>query len=271
MSTFRSLVLALSFAGMVGAALLARQTAHATSPSFDHSHALWAHVLAKHVVGDRFDYAGLKRDRTTLDEYLEQLHALKPEELAAWTREQQFAFWINVYNAHVVALVLTEYPVDNIKDIGGLFSPVWKKAFIAMPGLHPSGKPDYLSLDEIEHQILRPRFRDARVHAAINCASISCPPLRNEAFVAERLDDQLDDQARKWLADPTRNRFDEAKSRAEVSEIFDWFKDDFVRDGGSVLGWIGKYAPASEATWLSKVKVKLSSLDYSWKLNDVRH
>lgn len=243
----------------------------AAQVSFDQTHALWTSVLTVHVTGDRCDYAGLKKDRAVLDRYLSQIHAVKPDQLASWTREQQFAFWINTYNAHVVDLVLSEYPVESIKDIGGLLSSVWKKSFIAMPALHPSGKPGKLSLDEIEHQILRPRFKDARVHAAINCASLSCPPLRNEAFVAERLAEQLDNQVRKWLADPTRNRFDEAKSRAEVSEIFDWFEDDFVRDGGSVVGWIAKYAPPSQSTWLSKGKVKLSFLDYSWKLNDVEH
>ncbi len=241
------------------------------SSPFDHTHAVWTEILKQHVVADRIDYAAIKKDRGALDAYLAQLHAVTPGELASWTREQQFAFWINTYNAHVVDLVLTEYPIESIKDIGGLFGSVWKKSFIAMPALHPSGKPGTLSLDELEHQILRPRFKDARVHAAINCASLSCPPLRNEAFVAEHLGEQLDDQVRKWLGDPTRNRFDEAKSRAEVSEIFDWFKDDFVRDGGSVVAWIAKYSPASQATWLSKGKVKLSSLDYSWKLNDVQH
>lgn len=248
-----------------------QETQAVQSAPFDHGHARWTEILKRHVVGDRLDYAALDKDREKLDAYLAELHAVTPGGVASWTREQQFAFWINTYNAHVVDLVLSEYPVESIKDIGGLLSSVWKKSFIAMPALHPSGRPGKLSLDEIEHQILRPRFKDARVHAAINCASLSCPPLRNEAFVAERLAEQLDDQVRKWLADPTRNRFDEAKSRAEVSEIFDWFEDDFVRDGGSVVGWIAKYTLPSQATWLSKGKVKLSFLDYSWKLNDVDH
>lgn len=236
-------------------------------PAFDQGHALWSEVLAEHVKGDRFDYGALKKDRARLDRYLASLGAVTPQELAAWTREQQFAFWINVYNAHCIALVVSEYPVDSIKDIGGWFTPVWKKRFIDLPAHHPSGKPGKLSLDDVEHAILRPRFKDARVHAAVNCASLGCPPLRPEAFVAERLDAQLDEQCRTWLADGTRNRFDAAKRRAEVSAIFDWFKEDFVRDGGSVAGWLAKHAPAEHREWLAKGEVELRFLDYSWKLN----
>jgi hypothetical protein len=208
------------------ATLLATQqpTQEPAPATFDQTHALWTAVLKKHVVGERLDYAALAKDRATLDQYLAALHAVKPDALAGWTREQQFAFWINTYNAHVVDLVTRNYPVASIKDIGSLFSSVWKKSFIEMPALHPSGKPAKLSLDDIEQTILRPKFKDARVHAAVNCASASCPALRNEAFTAEHLNEQLDEQVKRWLADTTRNRFDKSKSRIDVSQIFDWFK-----------------------------------------------
>ncbi len=241
-----------------------------SSPDFDHTHAAWTGVLKKHVVGSRIDYAALKIDHAALDGYLRGIHAVKPDQLGAWTREQQFAFWINAYNAHCVSLVVSEYPVDSIKDIGSIFTSVWNKTFIEMPALNPGGKAKNLSLNDIEHEILRPRFKDARVHAAVNCASESCPPLRPEAFVAERLDQQLDDQVRTWLVDPTRNKFDKSKSRVEVSAIFDWFEEDFVRDGGSVAAWIAKYAPEAESAWLKSGKVAVKYLDYSWKLNDVK-
>ncbi|MBI5365055.1 MAG: DUF547 domain-containing protein [Planctomycetes bacterium] len=238
--------------------------------AFDHSHAAWTAVLKKAVVGDRIDYGALKKDHAELDGYLKTLHAVNPEELGAWTRSQQFAFWINAYNAHCISLVVSEYPVESIKDLGSLLSPVWKKQFIDMPDLHLSGKPKKLSLHDIEHEILRPQFKDARVHAAINCASESCPPLRAEAFVATRLEEQLDAQVRAWLADKARNRFDSVKRRASVSAILEWFEDDFVRDGGSVAGWLAKYAPETEAAWLKGGKVDLHSQDYSWKLNDLK-
>jgi len=262
------ILLALAAAVALCAAPAARR---AQDSGFDQSHALWTKVLRAHVVGDRFDYAALKKDRADFDRYLTSLHAVTREELETWTRKQRFAFWINAYNAHAVALVLTEYPVDSIKEIGGWFHPVWEQAFIDMPSLHPSGKPGKLSLDDIEHSILRPRFEDARVHAAINCASRSCPRLRDEAYVAERLDEQLDDAVARWLADPERNQFDREKSRARISRIFDWFEADFVRDGGSVLEWIATHGRDKELAWLTRSKIDLGFLDYSWKLNDVRH
>lgn len=236
---------------------------------FDHGHKLWNEVVAAHVKGDRFDYAALGKERSKLDAYLKQLAAVTPKELESWSREQRYAFWINAYNANCIALVLSEYPLDSIKDIGNWFSPVWDKRVIAMTALDPQGKGRKLSLTDIEHVILRPQFKDARVHAAINCASLSCPPLRNEAFVAERLDAQLDDSTRKWLGDPTRNRFEPAKGRVQLSAIFDWFKEDFEPAGG-VRTFVAKFGPAEHGEWLrGSAKLEIGFLDYSWKLNDV--
>lgn len=241
----------------------------AQEAEFDHEHAQWTAILAKHVHGDLFDYAAVKKDPAALDAYLATLHSVTGEQLKSWDENQRMAFWINVYNAHAVKLVADNYPVKSIRDLGTLLNKVWDKRFIAMPGLHPSGKNKNLSLDDVEHKILRPRFEDARVHAAVNCASESCPPLRNEAFVGKRLDAQLDEQVRAWLADESRNQFDLAAGKLRVSEIFNWFKSDFVRDGGNVQGWIAKYAPEKVATAIqSGTKLKLSYLDYSWKLND---
>ena len=242
----------------------------AVEEDFDHTHARWTAVLAQHVHGDRFDYAALRLDRTPLDDYIIQLRVVGADQLAGWTREQRYAFWINAYNAHVVQLVMDNYPLESIKDLGGLFSPVWKKRFIKLKALHPGGSGKELSLNDIEHEILRPRFKDARVHAAINCASIGCPPLRSEAFVAERLDEQLDGQVRQWLADSNRNQYEPQEATLRVSEIFDWFEEDFERDAGSVRKWIARYAPPEEVEWLRATKqVRVKYLNYSWKLNEV--
>jgi hypothetical protein len=261
----RCAVLAFSLAVAVS------QQPQSSAAGFDHAHAAWTEILKAHVVGNRFDYAALKKDRAALDRYLAALHAVTKAEHDAWSREQRFAFWIDAYNAHVVDLVVREYPLDSIRDAGSLFTSVWKKRFIAMPAFDPEGKGRPLSLDDVEHKILRPSFADARVHAAINCASVSCPPLRAEAFVAERLDAQLDEQARAWLADPSRNRYDRARSRLEVSAIFDWFRDDFLRDAGGMREWITRYAPPHEAEWIRGAgkALEIRFLDYSWKLNDV--
>lgn len=236
--------------------------------AFDQEHTLLTEVLRKHVKGDAVDYKALKKDRAKLDAYIAGLEGVTPEQLAKWTREQRYAFWINVYNANVLKLIVEHYPVDSIKDIGSLLRRVWNREFIEMNAHHPAGKDDALSLDDVEHKILRPRFKDARVHAAVNCASVGCPPLRAEAFVAERLDEQLDGQTRAWLADTARNRFDEAQRTLHLSKIFDWFEVDFRRDAGSVQAWVARFAPPA-AKWVAGAeKPKLRYLDWSWKLND---
>lgn len=238
---------------------------------FDHTHAVWTEILAEHVVDDRFDYAALSKDRSKLDTYLHALAAVTPADHEAWTREQRYAFWINAYNAWTVHLIVKNYPLDSIRDLGTIFNKVWDKRFVAMQNFDLEGKGRKLSLNEVEHEILRPVFEDARVHAAINCASVGCPPLRAEAFRPAVLNEQLEAQVRAWLADTRRNRFDPEKNVIEVSQIFDWFGEDFVRDAGSVEAWIARYAPAEVAKWLTTegVEPRKRYLDYSWRLNEV--
>ena len=237
---------------------------------FDHQYAVWTQVLRVHVKADSFDYAALKKDTSKLDAYLKQLRTVTPEQLKDWTKEQRFAFWINVYNANTIKKVVDNYPLDSIKDLStGLFgaNSIFDKEFIAMTPHHPDGKDDELSLNDIEHGILRVRFKDARVHAAINCASFSCPPLRNEAFVADRLDEQLDEQMRAFVVDTKRNRFDREKNRLYVSEIFKWFEEDFQRDAGSVEEYLVRFAPEEDAEFIRGARVE--HIDYDWDLNDV--
>jgi hypothetical protein len=236
---------------------------------FDQTHALWTAVLKAHVHDDRFDYAKLKAEPAQLDQYLKALAGVDPKELAAWTREQRYAFWINAYNAFTVKKVVSNYPLKSIKDLDGALGlkSVFDDDFIALPGLHPEGKDERLSHNDIENGIRPPAFTDARDHAAINCASVSCPALSGEAFVAEKLGQQLEERMRAFLADPRRNRFDPEQRRAEVSEVFKWFKEDFERDAGGVREFLQRFAP-KEAQELLKT-AKLEHLDYDWSLNDV--
>ncbi len=237
---------------------------------FDHEHGLWTRVLSRHVKGDRFDYQALSESRGELDLYLLALRGVAAEELAGWTREQRCAFWINAYNAYTVHLVLMGYPLKDIRDLGSSASPVWQKDFIPLRHLDGGTDGELISLERIEQRILRPGFEDARVHAALDRASRSSPPRRSEAFAAERLDAQLDDQARRWLADPARNRFRSAQRRLEVSAIFEWFESDFERDAGSVPAWIARYAPREESAWLADAEeIAIDHLPYSWELDDV--
>lgn len=243
----------------------------ALAPSFDSSHALWTEVLSACVRGDAFDYRKLKADRSKLDAYLGSLEAVMPEEFAGWKREQQFAFWIDAFNAYTVKRVVDAYPIESIRDLGDDRQSVWDQEFIPLGRLFPEAGDRKLALNDLEDKILRPKFKDARVHAALHRAARGSPPLLGEAFVADKLDRQLDAQVERWLGDPDRNRFDRKSSTVSVSRIFDWYKDDFVREADSVRRWLEKHAPEAEHEWLSNAKdLKIELLEYSWKLDDAR-
>jgi hypothetical protein len=237
---------------------------------FDQEHALWTRVLQRFVRDDEFDYGGLQRDQDGLSAYLKQLHADSLEQLAKWTAEQRYAFWVNAYNAHTIQLVVGNYPLASIRKLDralGLKS-VFDKEFIPMKAHHPDGADDELSLNDIENEILRKKFKDARVHAAINCASVSCPPLRNEAFTASKLEAQLDGQMRAFVNDPDRNKIDAEQDQLQISEIFKWFKEDFERDSGSVREFLLRFAPDGDAELIREAKLRY--IDYDWDLNDTR-
>ena len=250
----------------------------AGSQAFDASHGAWTALLKKHVVllkggqASQVRYAGFAADRAALDAYLGSLSAVPAATFEAWPKHAQMAFLINAYNAFTVALILTRYPkLESIKDLGSLLSNPWKPKWIALLG-------DKLSLDDIEHGRLRARGRydDPRIHFAVNCASIGCPMLREEAFVAERLDAQLDEQAQRFLADRTRNRF--AGGRLEVSKIFDWYGEDFRlghKGIASLPAFFARHADAladaaADRERIRTQKADVSFLDYDWKLNDAR-
>ena len=201
------------------------------------------------------DYAGLKQEEARLDAYLDALAAIDPLSLA---RDEQFAFYINAYNAWTIKLILTEYPgIASIKDYGSLFKSPWKKEFVNIRGA-------IVTLDHIEHDILRPQFRDPRVHFAINCAAKSCPPLYREAFVGKRLQAQLDDAARRFINDGRFNRLE--GNTLYVSSIFKWFKEDFQDD---IVGFFEQHAlpELKKAITANRQLLKVKYLDYDWSLN----
>jgi hypothetical protein len=247
---------------------------------FDHSHAAWTALLRRHVqplrggVATAVRYAGLAEERAALQRYLHGLSALSPAAYARFGRSQQQAFLINAYNAFTVELVLTRWPdLKSIKDLGSLWQSPWKRKWVRLLGT-------LVSLDDIEHGMLRKpgAFDDPRIHFGVNCASIGCPALREEAFVAERLDAQLDDMARRFLSDRTRNRYHVPRGRLEVSKIFDWFGEDFRaghRGITSLAAFVAGHADvlADEPAARERIRagqVPLSFLDYDWALNDVR-
>jgi hypothetical protein len=260
---------------LASAAILAWPVA---AQSFDHAHGAWTALLKKHVVllrrgqASQMRYAGMAADRAALKAYLDGLSAVSAATFAAFSKPQQMAFLINAYNAFTVELILTRYPkLASIKDLGSLFSNPWKPKWVPLLG-------DKLSLDDIEHGTLRVRGRydDPRIHFAVNCASVGCPMLREEAFVADRLDAQLDEQALRFLSDRTRNRL--AGDKLEVSKIFDWYGEDFRlghRGIGSLPAFFARYAdqladaPADRERVKSQ-KLDITFLEYDWMLNDAK-
>jgi hypothetical protein len=214
-------------------------------------HGLYGELLKKYVKNGVVNYQGFKNEETKLDRYLKVLERTDTNGLS---RNDQFAFYVNAYNAWTIKLMLTDYP--GIKSIKDFWRP-WKKKICRIDG-------DIITLDDIEHNILRPRFRDPRVHFAINCASKGCPPLRSEPYRGEGLDEQLDEMTRAFINDSKRNRLE--GYTLYVSEIFDWFAGDFNKD---VVGFFSKYAEWDLKKQLESKgqKIKVKYLDYDWSLN----
>lgn len=248
--------------------------------AFDHSHAAWQALLTKHVRtfasgnASAVDYTAIKAEHAPLKAYLGTLTAVSEAEYGKWSKSQRLAFLINAYNAYTIELILTKYPeLESIKDLGSLFQSPWKKKFFSLLGQEHN-------LDDIEHGMIRApgAFDDPRIHAAVVCASIGCPMLRPEAFVADRLDAQLDDGMRRFLADSTRNRFDADSGRLQVSKIFDWYGKDFEnghKGYDSLRATFTRHAAQLTATPEGQARVRngdyrLDFLDYDWRLNDVR-
>jgi Protein of unknown function, DUF547 len=249
--------------------------------AFDQNHAVWNALLKRHVVvaqngsSSRVDYAGFRADRKALSAYLQGLSSVTQTEYRKWTREQQLAFLINAYNAFTIELVLTRYPdLKSIKDLGSFLRSPWKKAFFTLLGAERS-------LDDVEHGLIRApgAFDEPRIHFAVNCASIGCPMLRDEAYVAGRIDSQLEDSVRRFLGDRSRNRYDPASGELEVSRIFDWYKADFEKGNrgiSSVPQFLARYADlladgAAARAEVRQGQARIRYLDYDWTLNDIKH
>lgn len=268
-STLPMLVLLLSAPNVLMPQVFLPAAVRPAETDFDHEHALWTAVLKRYATKDGFDYAGLKEDRGDLDRYLAALRAVERRELEGWTDAQRQAFWLDAYNAHVVRLVVDAYPTQSIQSLGTFVTSVWKRDVVPLGHLHPKGARGDLSLDEVENGILRAVLPDARVHAALNHASVSDPALASEAFVGARLDAQLDRRAQAWLADPARNRFDRTGTRLYLAKAFDTHRKDFVRDAGSVQAWIARHAPPEHRRWVGEAKrIEFEYLEASWALND---
>ncbi len=230
-----------------------------SSPAVDHS--AWNTMLAAYVTNGLVDYDAFQRD----PRFAAYLGQLSRAQIATLPRHEQLAFWINTYNAYTIQLLNSRKERKSIRHINKVLGVTLKS-----PWAEPIVKADRrtLTLDDVEHEIIRKQFKDARIHVALVCAAMGCPPLRSEAFVADRLDAQLDDQARRFLTQTAKNRVDVKSRTVYGSPIFTWYREDF---GGSLEGvgafW-AKYLPAGPAQELMRSGTfTWVDTDYDWKIN----
>jgi hypothetical protein len=249
-----------------GGILLAAVATMAAGAAFDPAYDAYARMLARVVKGARVNYRELVSARADLETVASAFDAPDTRSIAGWSRDDQMAFWINAYNLFTLRAIVDHYPIrgrwfslaprTSIRQIDGVWTALtW----------HAAGRT--LTLDQIEHEILRPTFKDPRVHFAINCASVGCPPLSREPYVAARLDAQLDEAARRYLASAQGLQI--AGNRVKVSSIFKWYGGDFGTPiDRAVLAFVARFGPPPAAALATSGNARLEFLDYDWSLND---
>ena len=273
-SNYRALATALvallaCSAGAVAAApkaeLWDRWTAHVPGATASVDHSEWDAFLSQYLSVQSADVNRIAYDQVSdadikrLDDYLSSLSAIP---ISRYSRDEQRAYWINLYNALTVDVVLQHYPVESIREISispGFFSVgPWGKKLISVEG-------EQLSLDDIEHRILRPIWKDPRIHYAVNCASLGCPSLMPQAFTAANTEELLDRGAQGFINSSHGARFDDS-NRLTVSSIYDWYQEDFGGNEAGVIAHLRAYALAPLAAKLATVD-EVYDYDYDWSLN----
>lgn len=244
----------------VGLAIAFLFPRNADAGDFDHSHQRFTAVLQQFVKDGLVDYSGLKADRGELDAYLKGLAAVPLKRFQTWSRSQQLAFLINLYNAQTLKLILDNYPVDSIKDTGGFLTKPWDLKIVGLFG-------KVVSLNTVEHGMIRKTYNESRIHFAVVCAARGCPELRNEAYRADKLNEQLDEQAQAFLGDRKKNLVDLDDKVLYLSPIFKWYKEDFQEGSHSVASYISRYFSEEVARSLRTKKFKIRYTSYDWSLN----
>ncbi len=213
------------------------------------AHDKWDALLQKHVTpSGEVSYSDFKTDVKELQEYLSMLSHIAPDENAS--KEEKLIYYINLYNAATVKLILDHYPIKSIKDIKNPWDKKWIKV-----------GEKIISLGAIEHKILR-KLNEPRIHFAINCASFSCPKLLNRAFTFEKLETQLEEASRAFVNDKGKNRI--SATSADISKIFKWYKTDFT-EKGSLVDFINTYSDVS-----INAGINLKYIEYDWSLNEAK-
>jgi hypothetical protein len=221
------------------------------------SHQIWDGILKTHVTDEGMvDYAAIQKDSNTLNSYLKLVKSNHPND-ENWSKNQQLAYWINAYNAFTVQLIIRHYPLNSIKDIGSsikipFVNTPWDVKFIHI-------EDETYDLNNLEHGIIRKQFEEPRIHFALVCAAVSCPRLKNEAYTAEKLNAQLDQEARNFINNKAKNNI--TKEKAELSKLFMWYKGDFTKKM-SLIDFINQYS-----TVKMDDNIKIEHKDYLWDLN----
>ncbi len=206
--------------------------------------------LTSHVASSgKVNYSKIKQNLSQLENILSFIEINQPEE--NWTGNQKLSYWINSYNAYTLYFVAKEFPVNSILDIN---AKPWDVKFIPFQN-------GLISLNDIEHKIIRANFNEPRIHFALNCASQSCPQLLNKAYKAGALNNQLENQTQNFLNDSSKNKLDKS-TNIEISSLFDWYKDDFSKENQNVISFLQKY----NSNITSDAKIRF--MEYSWELND---
>ena len=229
-----------------------------TTADDEFSHELFDQVLQKYVDSQgRVNYAGLKNDLGTLESYLDLLAVNAPSDRA--TFQTGLAFWINAYNALTIKGVLDHYPTTSVRKIklfGGFFSRIKFQV----------GGRSY-TLDNIEHDIIRSEFGDPRIHFALVCASLGCPILENRVFGPETLEERLDNATANFINNPEKVRLDRESGVLHLSQIFEWYAEDFEDTHHSVINFVSEYLPEADTAFLARAEVQIQYLQYDWRLN----
>ena len=230
-----------------------------SAASFDPSHQLYDQVVKRFVKDGLVDYPALKADSKDLDLYLDQLASVSEADFKKWSREEQLVYLINLYNAQTLHLIIDHYPVKSIKDIGNVLKGPWDQPVVRLFG-------NVTTLNTVEHKIIRKNYGEPRTHFVLVCAALGCPPLREEAYDPKRLEQQLEDQGRKFLATQRKNSIDLKDNVVYLSPIFKWFEVDFTKKSGSALAFVEHYFPSHPADLL-KGRYQIKYTNYDWSLN----
>lgn len=229
----------------------------ASSSAFDNSHGAYGEVLSLYVRDGLVDYRGLKSDPGGLEAYLESTAKVTRQDFESWPEDKQLAFLINLYNARTLELIVDHYPVKSIRDIGNGGKGAWDELVVKLFG-------ETITLNSLEHGIIRRNYKDPRIHFALVCAARGCPPLLDVPYIGEGLDNQLEARTKEFLSDPGKNSIDRENKILRLSPIFEWYAEDFKSEAGSVPVFLKKYYGNEPLQGYIIVYT-----DYDWSLNDI--